>query len=81
MIKFASKTAEGEFIGLILDAENIRRLQAGDPIAFEMTITDDQGRHEPLTLRVLIAYGESQERMMQDLHEFIGPDTHVEGLP
>ena len=74
MIKFKFTGRDGKAgIGFGLSAENVKRLQAGQPIAIDLT---EMG----IEADVMIFYGETEVDMYNDLKEFIGKDTKVHGV-
>ena len=74
MIKYtANLPPDRVLVGLGLDKENVRRLQAGQPILVrlaEMGIPGD--------IEILIHYGESVSDIFRELEEMIGPETKVQ---
>ena len=56
-----------------LDAENVRRLQAGEPIVAKLNEFGLTG--PPIT--IILCYGETYERLALELQEFISPNTKV----
>jgi len=55
-----------------LSARNLELLKAGRPMR---VLLEDMGG----TGEVLITYGETQMDIARDLHEFIGPNTKIQG--
>jgi hypothetical protein len=60
-------------LGFGLSAENVKRLQAGQPIVIDCT---EMG----VNAQVMIFYGETEAAIYEDLKEFIGKDTKVSGV-
>lgn len=56
-----------------LDAENLRRLQAGEPIVAKLNEFGLTG--PPIT--IIICYGETYEGLAVELQEFIGPKSRI----
>ncbi len=66
MIKFRA----GELIGFGLSAENVKRLQAGEPIRFSLAEMGLPGE-------VLIFYGETEEAMAEWLKPHMGEGSRI----
>jgi len=66
MVKFRA----GELLGFGLSAENIRRLQQGEPIYIDLT---EMG----MTGKVLIFYGKTEFDMAEKLKPFVDKDTFI----
>jgi len=62
------KARAGELVIFGLSALNLERLREGRPIKIEMSELGLPGT-------VLIFYGETEEKMREDMAELIGPDT------
>lgn len=75
MIKFFSTTdREGALMGFGLSEANIEQLKKGHPIAINAGEISD-GKYQEL--RVIIFYGETEEKMREDLSQFLGKDTII----
>lgn len=68
MLKAGSTTGKDALIVLGLTKENIRRMQADEPVLVDL---------EPwgLSGKIVIFAGETEATMLADLQELIGPDT------
>ena len=56
-----------------ITAENVARLQAGQPIVIRL---NEHGLQGP-DISIVICYGETEEALALELREFIGPQTTV----
>lgn len=74
MIKFKFARKDGKpCLGFGLSAENVKRLKEGQPIVvdcFEMGVD----------VEIMIFYGETEQAIYDDLKEFIGKETKVNGV-
>ena len=71
MMRFGAQMPDGRLVfGIGLSRENCRRLLDGKPIAFPLEEMGGKGE-------ILIMGGETEQAMMRQLQEFIGPDTKV----
>lgn len=71
MLKFKIATENETRIGLGIEAENVRRLQAGQPIAVDMTELGYPG------LKLMIFYGRDMGDLYKQVEPLIGPDTQI----
>jgi hypothetical protein len=74
MIKFTTIAKDGRtVVGLGLSAENVRRLQAGQPIAVDLReqLKIERGPH------VMIFFGETEETMRHELAPYLSSATIV----
>lgn len=73
MIKFKfTRQDKTPGLGFGLSAENIKRLQAGQPIVINLS---EMG----VKAEMIIFYGETEQSMYENLKHMIGPDTEVHG--
>ncbi|HEV8653180.1 MAG TPA: hypothetical protein VG276_28240 [Actinomycetes bacterium] len=78
MIKFTTIAKDGRtVVGLGLSAENVRRLQAGEPIAVDLReqLKIERGPH------VMIFFGETEEAMRRELAPYITSATVIHDQP
>lgn len=74
MLKFTTTAKDGRtVVGLGLSAENLRRLQAGQPITVDLReqLRIERGPH------VMIFFGETEEAMRRDLAPYITSATII----
>lgn len=72
MIKYNAKTRSGRLFGFVLTAENITKLQAGNPIHINLAQVDG-----PADIELLISYETTDSAAMNALEKFIGPATEL----
>lgn len=76
MVKFTATGDDGIVrIGLGLEAENIRRMQAGQPVRVRLSDLGFIGQIG--AIQILIFAGEDAASMQRDLAPFIGPETVI----
>lgn len=75
MVKFTASGNGKTIIGLGLEAENIRRMQAGKPIYVRLADLGFVGAAG--TIEITIFTGENAETMRRDLASLIGPETTI----
>ena len=54
--------------------ENVTRLMNGEPISIRL---NEHGLHGP-DIHIVLCYGETEEQLVLELQEFIGPSTTVQ---
>lgn len=76
MVIASSETEDGTFLLLGLSAENVKRLQAGQPVRVSR---ESHGLAMPNRLVIAIVVGESEEAIGRDLRKagLIGANTVV----
>jgi hypothetical protein len=71
MLKASSQTKDGRPVMLFgLSAMNLKRLKEGKPIRINAA-----AEGLPFAGEILIFYGRTEHDMIEDWHQFIGPDT------
>lgn len=75
MIKFTAAGAGVTLVGLGLEPENIRRMQAGQPIRVRLADLGFTGAVG--SVQIMIFTGDNVDAMQAALKPFIGPDTVV----
>lgn len=73
------KPVELMIIGLSHD--NLARLKEGRPISFTWRFTPAADFGCSGSIEMLIFSGETEQSMMREMHEFIGPDTELSISP
>lgn len=72
MIKAKLTSKNGSIFLFGLTASNIKKLQEKKPIYFK---SDKMG----ITGEILIMFGETEAAIMEELRDFVGPDTEIIG--
>ena len=75
MIKFTASGQDLTVIGLGLEPENVRRLQAGEPIRVRLADLGFTGASG--AIQVIIFSGSSREALVEAMRPFIGPETVI----
>lgn len=71
MIKFTAQRAARKLIGLGISEGNIKKLKQGKPIHI---FGEELGFSN---VEIMIFYGATEQKMQEDLSEFIGPETRI----
>jgi hypothetical protein len=67
------RLSNGDFL-FGIDAENVKRLQAGDPMVFDMTKLGG-------TDKLLIMYGDTMADIVKELEDAMGPLPPAQPMP
>lgn len=75
MVKFKAQTGNRIVLGFGLTARNVELLKEKKPIHISL---DEMGLKN---VDIILCYGDTEKALMDDLQQFIGPDTDIKNPP